>query len=238
MIYRVGGCVRDQLLGIPSNDIDYCYVCSDLNLPMSVAFEQMKTYMIENNFKIFLITEPMLTIRAKFPSSIVTADFVLARKDVAYKETSRTPTVQLGTLYDDLVRRDFTVNAMCFDQDDKLIDLFNGQTDLKNKILRTPLDAVQTMLDDPNRVLRAMRFSVTKGFSFDEKLFEAMINPKVLEKLFKVVSKERIREELFKMMKHDTAKSLKLIYEINNHYDGFIDKIFNDGLWLKPSMSK
>jgi tRNA nucleotidyltransferase/poly(A) polymerase len=187
-----------------------------------------------------LETPDCFTIRAKFPkdhkNAGLVADFVMARKEVGYTHGTRRPILELGTLEDDLIRRDFTLNAMAEDEDGNLIDLFGGQEDLKAGILRTPLPAGQTMMDDPLRFLRALRFSITKGFSIHTGIFKAMEQSDIKEKLRVTVSAERIREEVFKMMKHDTVKSLKLLHQVDQEFlPGFIELVFDRGLWLKPT---
>jgi tRNA nucleotidyltransferase/poly(A) polymerase len=163
----------------------------------------------------------------------------MARKETGYVEGTRRPILQLGTLEDDLIRRDFTVNAMAIAEDGTLIDLFNGREDLKRKTLRTPLPAERTMMDDPLRFLRALRFSITKGFDIDGDIFKAMMQPDIKEKLHQTVSAERIRDEVFKMMKHDTVKTLRIIQNVDNDFiPGFTGLIFDRGLWLKPTFEK
>jgi len=114
---------------------------------------------------------------------------------------------------------------------------FNGMVaDLKLGILRTPLPAEQTMMDDPLRILRALRFQITKGFSIHEDIWMAMAQPEILEKLKTTVSAERIRDEVFKMMKQDTPMTIKVLSLVDNHsIPGFIDLVFGRGLWLKPT---
>lgn len=97
---------------------------------------ELKQYLVENSYDIFLINETCFTIRAKQIKTNITSDFVLARKEFDY--TGRTPTCEYGTLYDDLLRRDFTINSLCIDLNGTIIDYFNGKDDLFNKILRTP----------------------------------------------------------------------------------------------------
>ena len=81
--------------------------------------------------------------------------------------------------------------------------------------------------------------SVTKGFSIDPTIWNAMRQPEILEKLHLTVSAERIREEVMKMMKHDTPETIKILTDVNNHHiPGFIDLIFSRGLWLKPTFEK
>ena len=103
-------------------------------------------------------------------------------------------------------------------------------------ILTTPLDPKVTMMDDPLRILRALRFSITKGFTINAFIWEAMQQPEILEKLRVTVSAERIREEVFKMMKHDTPKTIRLFMDVDTHHiPGFLELVFGRGLWLKPT---
>lgn len=236
-IYKVGGCVRDKLLGINSKDIDFVFVISDLSSVKGVegGFKMMESYMTENGYTIFLSTPDCYTIRAKFPSGHkydgMVADFVLARKEVGYYPGTRRPILELGTLQDDLIRRDFTLNAMAEDEDGNIVDLFGGQEDLKNGILKTPLNCFQTFDDDPLRILRAIRFSITKGFKLSTDIHFAIHQYEYDEKMG-VVSGERIREELLKCFKHDTQKTLEMLFK----YFKLKDYIFTKTkLWLKPT---
>lgn len=238
-IFKVGGCVRDKLLGVESKDIDFTFILDDLDQTVEEGFQSMKSWLAHEAFSIFLSTPDCFTIRAKFPKGHknegLVADFVMARKEIGYIDGTRQPILVLGTLEDDLIRRDFTLNAMAEDDEGNIIDLFGGKKDLERKFLRTPLPAKQTMMDDPLRFLRALRFSITKGFDIHHSIFKAMEQPDILEKLEKVVSAERIREEVFKMMKHDTIASLELFREVETTLPGFTKLVFSRGLWLKPT---
>jgi tRNA nucleotidyltransferase/poly(A) polymerase len=238
-IFKVGGCVRDKLLGVESKDIDFTFVLDNLDQTVEEGFESMTSWLAQERFGIFLSTPDCFTVRAKFPKGDknegIVADFVMARKEIGYVPGTRQPILVLGTLEDDLIRRDFTLNSMAEDDDGNIIDLFGGKKDLERKILRTPLPAKQTMMDDPLRFLRALRFSITKGFDIDDSIFEAMEQQDIIKKLEKVVSAERIREEVFKMMKHDTVASLELFREVEKTLPGFTKLVFGRGLWLKPT---
>ena len=239
-IFTVGGCVRDEILGVHTNDIDFTFVLDDLNQSVEDGFDDMVKWMSDEKFQIFLSTPAMFTVRAKFPKGHthegLVADFVMARKEVGYIPNTRKPILELGTLEDDLVRRDFTLNALAKDIDGNLIDLFNGVDDLNSKLLRTPLDPNITLLDDPLRILRALRFSITKGFLIHDDIWKAMTNPDILSKLEHTVSAERIRDEVFKMMKHDTVETIKLLSKVDDFcIPGFMDLVFGRGLWLKPT---
>ena len=242
-IFKVGGCVRDKLLGVESKDIDFTFVLDNLDRTVEEGFEIMTQWLQHHEFEIFLSTPECFTIRAKFPKEHqyagMVADFVLARKEVGYTEGTRSPILELGTLKDDLIRRDFTLNAMAEDEDGNIIDLFGGRLDLEKRILRTPVHASQTMMDDPLRFLRALRFSITKGFDIDRDILKAMQQPAIKEKLHQTVSAERIREEIFKMMKHDTVKTLRIIQHVDEDFiPGFTALIFDRGLWLKPTFEQ
>lgn len=238
-LYEVGGAVRDSFLGLVSKDIDYTVVMENPELYKTPeeAFWGFSQTIKEEGYEVFLETENCFTIRAKFPKSSphsgLVADFVLARKEIGYIKGTRTPNVILGTLEDDLLRRDFTVNSLARDLDGNIIDLFNGQSDLMLKILRTPTDTNISFNDDPLRIIRALRFSITKGFSFSDSMITA-ITLFDAEKM-DVVSGERIREELNKMFKFDTRKTLSTLYWLFNINTRLHDKLFEDGMWLKPT---
>lgn len=236
--YEVGGKIRDEILGLQSKDVDYVAVPSDTLLEKYKSAHEMfvalETFLLNEKFEIFLSTSDCFTIRAKFPKDHKyqgVADFVMARKEIGYVEGTRTPIVVPGTLKDDLERRDFTVNAMAKGEDGKIIDLFDGMNDLKRMVLITPLPPEQTFNDDPLRVLRAVRFAITKGFSL--KFLDYYINNYDYENKMGVVSSERIREELLKCFKHDTMLTLDML----NDYPTLKRYIFENKLmWLKPTM--
>jgi len=229
--YKVGGYVRDSMLGLLSKDVDYTCVVN-FEITVEAAFEMMHKDLIEKGYEIFLSTPEMHTIRAKSPVGKEVADFVLARKEVGYVEGTRRPILELGTLEDDLYRRDFTVNAMALDEEGHLIDPFGGEIDLMMfKTLRTPKDPINTLNDDPLRILRALRFHVTKGFKLSHDLHHAIKNFNYTDKMY-VVSEERIREELYKCFKVDTLKTLYLF----DLYPELKKYIFTKTkLWLKPT---
>ena len=238
-MFEVGGKVRDEILGLESKDVDYVAVPSDKLLQdfdtAESMFSMLVQYLKDEKFEIFLVTEDCFTIRAKFPKDHKysgVADFVMARKEIRYIPGTRTPIIKPGTLYDDLERRDFTLNALAKDEDGTIIDYFNGLEDLKNGILRTPLPTEVTFNDDPLRILRAIRFSITKEFTIPGTM-AIIIEAYHYDKKMSVVSIERIREELFKCFKHDTLETLKVL----NEFPLLKNYIFKDkGLWLKPTI--
>lgn len=240
-LYEVGGHVRDSLLGIESKDIDFVAVPNEtlLNLHSDAQkmFECLIDYLKQEKYDLFLIKDDCYTIRAMFPKGhqyTGVADFVMARKEVGYIKGTRQPIIEPGTLYDDLSRRESTLNALAKDKDGTIIDFFNGIQDLKDKILRTPLDPIVTFDDDPLRLLRAIRFKITKGFDFVSEI-HTILETYDYETKMGVVSGERIYDELMKCFKFDVLSTLKVLEE----YPRLRDYIFTKTkLWLKPTFEK
>lgn len=237
--YEVGGKVRDELMGLKSKDIDYVAVPDEDILKVAhdpaYMFIILEQYLSSQGYDIFLSTRECYTIRARFPAyhehAGTVADFVMARKEVGYIPGTRTPIVQPGTLLDDLQRRDFTVNAIAKDSTGKLIDPFGGQIDIKKRILRTPLGVSVSFNDDPLRILRAIRFSIIKGFKIPLGMKWAIFNFDYNNKM-NVVSTERIREELYKCFIFDTHKTIKIL----NQYPTLFNYIFDKtNIWLCPT---
>lgn len=245
-LYIVGGYVRDKLLGLKSKDIDYAFEFDEdfikkyKNLSPSDFYTMMNITLKNEGFEIFLETPSCFTTRAKFPKGHIneklTADFVLCRKEVYLDENTRQPSVQIGNLYDDLERRDFTVNAMAITEDGVLIDPFNGSKDLSDKILKCPISAKTSFNDDPLRAIRALRFIVTKNLEIDTDIKESLNDMKMWEKFDKVVSRERVREELHKMFIFDTVESLNIFKYLPETVTKNI--IFKKDIWLKTTTEK
>lgn len=214
-LYLVGGAVRDIHLGLSPKDYDFTVVAD--------SYEDMKISMREAGAEFFLEAEDFGTIRASIPVTAfpwvkypvgkqrVAADFVLARKDGVYSDGRRPDTTEPGSLYDDLARRDFTVNAMAIDNTGILIDPFRGAADLSTHTLRAVGNAVDRLTEDALRTLRAIRFAVTKGFVMDDELKQSLSHAQVLYNLEYKISKERVREELYKCFKYDTLLTIKTL---------------------------
>lgn len=203
-VYVVGGYVRDKLLGKEVTDIDIVVVGSGVEFAQAVASSLKK--------KKIVIYEKFGT--AMLPTEHGKIEFVGARKE-SYTRESRNPLVDVGTLEEDLSRRDFTINAMAISINaatwGELIDPFNGQLDLEQQIIRTPLDPITTFDDDPLRILRAIRFSSQKGFTIEEKTLAAI--PPMKDRL-SIISQERITEEFMKIMSSPKPSiGLRLMFE-------------------------
>ncbi|MEX2379671.1 MAG: tRNA nucleotidyltransferase, partial [Vicingaceae bacterium] len=166
--YLVGGYVRDLFLKRESKDIDVVCVGSGIALAEAVA----KGMGNKSRVKVFKNFGTAMLKHGEWE-----VEFVGARKE-SYQRDSRKPIVEDGSLEDDQNRRDFSINAMaiCLNANryGELLDPFNGQEDLKNKIIRTPRDPHITYSDDPLRMMRAIRFATQLDFQIEEKSFQAI----------------------------------------------------------------
>jgi len=202
--YVVGGYVRDTLLGREVKDTDIVIIGSGVEFAKKVAKDFGKS-----NFVLF---ENFGT--AMLPLGDRKIEFVGARKE-SYRKDSRKPLVEVGTLEEDLSRRDFTVNAMAASINKNtfgtVVDPFNGQNDLQEKILRTPLEPEATFNDDPLRIMRAMRFAAQLGFVVEPKV---LLAAKIMAERLAIVSQERITDEFLKIMSSSQPSAgLQLMYE-------------------------
>ena len=189
-VYVIGGYVRDILLHRESKDIDIVVLGSGIELAQNVANKIGDTHV--NVFKNFG------TAMMKHEDWEI--EFVGARKE-SYRSDSRKPIVENGTLEEDQQRRDFTINAMGISLNKEnygeLLDPFDGVNDLKNKIIKTPLDPDITYSDDPLRMMRAIRFATQLDFKIEERSLESILHNK---ERIRIVSMERITEELNKII--------------------------------------
>ena len=219
-LFRVGGAVRDSFLGLSSKDVDFAVEAE--------SFEAMVNGVRAMGGEVFLETPQFFTVRANVPS-LGAADFVLCRRESGFTDGRRPDHVEMGTIMDDLSRRDFTVNAMAIRvSNGELLDPFNGQIDLSNRLLRAVGDPMERLQEDELRALRAVRFAVTKGFTLDVELAEAMRSVTL-----RGVSVERTREELNRAFMVDTLATLELL----NSFPNLLNAAFNGtGLRLQSTL--
>jgi putative nucleotidyltransferase with HDIG domain len=188
--YIIGGYVRDYFLKRQSKDIDIVVLGDGIQLAKKLA-EQLpgSDFAYFKNFGTAMVKTADYEI-----------EFVGARKE-SYNHHSRKPKVEPGTLDDDLLRRDFTINALAINLSaghfGELLDPFNGLHDLHNKIIRTPGNPEITYSDDPLRMMRAIRFATQLNFIIEE---QSLLAIKTEKERIGIVSKERITDELNKII--------------------------------------
>lgn len=192
--FVIGGYVRDCLLGRPCNDIDIVVEGSGIEFARAVGTRSGRNVSYFPNFG---------TAMLHFQGDEI--EFVGARKE-SYRRESRKPIVENGTLEDDQLRRDFTINALALslqpENFGEMVDPFGGVRDLAEGIIRTPLDPDTTYSDDPLRMLRAIRFAAklsTPDFTF-RIVPESMESMRRMSERLSILSVERISEELNKML--------------------------------------
>lgn len=224
-IYQVGGSVRDKFLGVPSKDIDYAVETE--------SYESMREYILSRG-KIYLETPQYFTIRAHV-NGLGDADFVLCRKDGEYFDGRRPDTVEVGTLMDDLARRDFTMNAIAIDMNTgAIIDPYNGREDIKNGYISCVGRAYERFNEDALRMLRALRFSITKNMQIDLSVRASMEDSRLVRLLDKRISWERKKDELYKMFKFDSLKSIRLLHQ----FPRLLEILLTSTLWLEPTLKE
>lgn len=188
--YVVGGYVRDVILNRPVKDIDVVVIGDGIELANAVAKK------IGNTKVKFFKTYGTAMLRFEDWE----LEFVGARKE-SYSADSRKPSVTSGTLKDDQLRRDFTINALAFSLNPKnfgeLVDPFDGLVDLENKIIKTPTDPFVTYSDDPLRMMRAIRFATQLGFEIEKTSLDAITS---MHNRIEIVSMERVMTELNKII--------------------------------------
>ncbi|NTU58290.1 MAG: HD domain-containing protein [Chlorobiaceae bacterium] len=193
--YLVGGYVRDLYMKRPCTDIDIMVIGDPVPFARKIVerlggrhfvlFERFRTAQLElgdgngGNFKL---------------------EIVGARKE-SYNPESRKPITSIGTIEDDLSRRDFTINALALSLNvadrDNVVDLFDGMLHIRQGLLKTPLDPEKTFSDDPLRMMRAARFACQLEFRLDRQTLDAM---SAMNSRIQIVSRERVSNEFLKIM--------------------------------------
>ncbi|MFZ8074267.1 CCA tRNA nucleotidyltransferase [Fusobacterium watanabei] len=186
--YIVGGAIRDILLGLKPKDVDFA-----TNLPYEILKTLFSEYTPKETGKSFGV----LRIR------INDIDYEIAkfREDIYGKEEKVT---FVDEIKNDLVRRDFTINAMAYNETEGIIDLYNGQKDIENKVINFVRNAEERIIEDPLRTLRAFRFMSKLNFSLSKNTIEAIKNQK---SLLKNIPEERITIEFSKLLLGENIKN-------------------------------
>ena len=219
--YVIGGFVRDFILKRgTAKDIDVVAIGDGIKLAKQVAKN--------------LPTKPKVQVFKTYGTAMlhfedIEIEFVGARKE-SYNEDSRNPAVENGTLADDQNRRDFTINALALDLCEEnfgnLLDPFNGVEDLKNNIIRTPLNPDVTYSDDPLRMMRAIRFASQLNFTIEKSSLDAISRN---SERIKIITNERIVVELNKILESETPSIGFLLLEKT----GLLDHILPELIALK-----
>lgn len=231
-IYEVGGAVRDSFRGVKNNDIDFA-----VEAP---SYQDMKDFVLSSGATIFVEHPEFVTIRAKWDPTgkgkQLPCDFTLCRKERDYLDSRHPSIIEPGTIFEDLARRDFTINAIARDcKTGEIIDPFNGQQDIKDQIIRSVGNPNDRFQEDALRIMRALRFHVVLGFELTTSIMNAIsYNIELLDK----ISAERIKDELDKMFRHSSITAMKSLLYCLSRSD--LSHIFNErtGIWLQPTMKE
>ncbi len=203
-VYIVGGFVRDKIIGREGNEIDFLVIGNGIDFVKKFAEKLgVEKVSVFKNFG-----------TAHFKYKGFDLEFVGARKE-SYKRNSRNPKVNQGTFEDDIQRRDFTINTLAVSLNEnnfsEIVDTYDGLTDIKEKVIKTPLDPLQTFDDDPLRILRAYRFASQLNFKVDKTIDVAAYQ---LRERLKIISQERISDEFLKILSSPKPSiGLKLLYD-------------------------
>jgi poly(A) polymerase/tRNA nucleotidyltransferase (CCA-adding enzyme) len=201
--YIVGGCVRDFLLGKEPNDWD---------VTTNAKPEELTKIFPDSFYENKFLTVTVKTGSAK--ENLSEIEITTYRYEAEYSDKRHPDQVEYAKdLSEDLARRDFTINAMAMDAKKKIIDLFDGKTDLKNKIIKTVGNPEERFGEDALRMLRAVRFATTLGFKIEDKTAQAIKKNSIW---LEAVSQERIRDEFVKMiMSENASDGIELLKELN-----------------------
>lgn len=198
-LYLVGGCVRDRLLGKPTSDYD---------LATDTLPEKTLKLLEEAGCRAYPLGMEFGTVATTMdtPGGPVEVQITTFRCGESYDKGSRHPRVVFGgSLEEDLVRRDFTINSMAMDCTGELIDPLGGREDLEKGLLRTPLDPAETFTEDPLRMLRAFRFACALDLEIEAATFEAIAGRK---SLIREISRERWKMEMDRLLTVPEAENV------------------------------
>lgn len=209
--YEVGGCLRDELLGIPKDQI------KDIDLAVEGFgdYGDLGQWLEANNYKIVDRYEDKFTYRAQTPQG-KWYDFVWCRRDGHYVDGDMLNCCP-GSIRDDLDRRDFTINAMARPWGDEgtesMIDPHYGQLDIETRTLRAVGDPKKRFTEDPRRLTRGIRFAVKYDLKIESKTLACYDDPDIIKLLINPKYKDKIKEEMDKAFRANTLKTIDFLSE-------------------------
>lgn len=195
--YIVGGYPRDKYLNIESFDIDIC---------TNMSIEELK--------KIFVIENETQFGSCKLIYKNYSFEITLFRRD--YYDNNRYPKIEyVNTLKEDLLRRDFTINMLCINSKGKYVDYYNSLKDIDSKIIRCLTNSKEKIIEDPLRIIRALRFASDLEFNIEETLKQNIIE---LKYLIKNISKNRMNKELEKVKNKENFSKLLIELDLKESF--------------------
>lgn len=198
--FAVGGCVRDYIMNRP---------CDDVDITTSAKSDELEKVLKDNNIKFIETGLKHGTVTAVYNGE--SFEITTYRTDGVYKDSRHPENVEFVTdIKEDLSRRDFTVNAMAYNDSMGIVDLFGGQEDIENKIIRAVGDPDKRFKEDALRIMRAIRFASVLSFDIEPDTKKAIFDNK---ELLKNVSAERIFTELSKLLLGDNVFNILVEYK-------------------------
>lgn len=196
--YIVGGCVRDNLIGIKPNDFD-----------ITTSATPDKIMNIFSNFKCIKTGIKHGTVGVIIDKEIF--EITTYRIESKYKDHRRPDIIEFtNNLHEDLKRRDFTINSMAYNEKNNLVDIFGGKLDIENKIVRTVGNPNERFNEDGLRMIRAIRFSSKLNFHIEENTLKAIYDNAYI---IKSISLERITDEFIKIILSDNPQNLIYLFK-------------------------
>lgn len=230
----MGGAVREIVKNNPEKIKDWDF---SMEVP---TFSDMRNWLNDNKFEIFVETPDYLTMRARSPKGFefagmkmegLTFDFAMCRNEGDYHDSRHPDSVEPGTIDIDLSRRDFTMNAMAMNDDGDILDPYDGKMDIKRKTIRCVRDANDRFNEDALRIMRALRFAVQLDFELDADITFFLQDDENMDILRKI-DQNRVRDELTKAFNINTLETLYWLEKFRH----VRNTIFEDNMWLMPTV--
>lgn len=231
-VFEVGGAVRDGILGIPTKDVDFSVAGVE-------SMEALADFVESLGHRVVHVNESMFTVVASVAKDhplrerTKSADFVMCRRESSESDGRRPDHVEPGTVFDDLARRDFTVNAIAINvESGEVIDPHGGRDDLDARILRFVGDPETRCVQDRIRILRAVRFMLTKGLTPAPETRAFLASDRAAD-LLAQHSRDALQTEAEKILRADSVAAVLLLAD---EFPNLLSALFRDGLRLAATM--